>query len=108
MIQKEPSPKEEDSRISEPGLFLQLQTILEGFAHPFGHSVIAMGIGIKGNGIDLGHIDSAIRHDFFVRCDIHDLANDTAAIFTILVLNELAFQADRETPGSPAHPPVPP
>ena len=44
-----------------------------------------MGIGIKGNGIDLGHIDSAIRHDFFVRCDIHDLAHDAAAIFPALI-----------------------
>lgn len=32
-------------------LLFQLQTVPESIAHPFGDFVIAMGIGVKGNGI---------------------------------------------------------
>ena len=44
-------------------LFLQLQAVLEGLAHALRDPVIAVGIGVKGNGVHPGDIHLAVRHD---------------------------------------------
>ncbi len=47
-------------------LFLQLKAVFECFSDPLGDFVIAVGVGIKGNGVHQGHIDAIAVHDFFM------------------------------------------
>ena len=55
-----------------------------------------MRVGVKGDGVDLGHINFPVRHNAFIGSDIDYLADDAAAIFIVLILDESALQADRK------------
>ena len=55
-----------------------------------------MGVGVKCDGVDLRHINFSIHHNALVGGDIDHLADDAAAVCIVLILNELALQADRE------------
>lgn len=69
---------------------------MERLTHALGDFIIAMGVGVKGDGIDLGHINFSAHHDALISGDIDYLTDDAAAVFIILILNEPALQADRE------------
>ena len=55
-----------------------------------------MGVGVKGNGLNPRHVDSAVHHDVLIRGDVDHLADDATAIFPVLILDELTFQTDGE------------
>ena len=55
-----------------------------------------MGIRIKGDRIDEGHVKLPVRHNALVGSHIYNLADYAAAVLVRLVFNELAFQAKRE------------
>ncbi len=76
--------------------FLQRQAILERLADSFRDLIIAVRIGVEGDGIYKGHVDLTILHDALVRGDVYDLADHAAAVFRILVFDEFAFQTQRE------------
>ena len=55
-----------------------------------------MGVGVKGDGIDLRHINFSVRHNALVGSDIDYLTDDAASVFIVLILDEPALQADRK------------
>ena len=55
-----------------------------------------MGIGVKCDGVDQRHINFSVHHDALIGGDIDHLADDAASIFVVLILDELALQANRE------------
>ena len=55
-----------------------------------------MGVWVKCDGVDLGHINFSIHHNAFIGSDIDHLADDTASVFIVLILDEPALQANRE------------
>ena len=55
-----------------------------------------MGVGVKCDGVDLGHINFSIHHNTFIGSDIDHLADDAATVFIVLILDEFALQADRK------------
>lgn len=60
-------------------LLFQLQSVPESLAHALGDTVIAVGIGIEGDGVYPRYIHLAVHHDAFVGGDIHHLTDDAAA-----------------------------
>ena len=77
-------------------LLFQLQAVLEGLAHTLRNPVIAVGIGVEGDGVHPGDIHLAVRHDPLIGGDVHHPADDAAAILAALILDELALQAEGE------------
>ena len=43
-----------------------------------------------------GNIDLSINHHLFVCCNIHNFADDAAAVFTVLIFDKFTFQTNRE------------
>ena len=69
---------------------------MERLAHTLGDLVIAMGVGVKCDGVDLGHINFSVHHNAFISSDIDYLTDDAASVFIVLILDEPALQTDRE------------
>ena len=61
-----------------------------------GDFIIAVGVGVKCDGVDLRHINFPIPHNALIGSDIDHLADNAASVFTVLILDESAFQADRK------------
>lgn len=74
----------------------QLQTAAEGFADSFADPVIAVGILVKGDGIDLLHVDLAVGHHSFVGGDVHHPADRTDAMLAAFIAEVLTFEAERK------------
>ena len=55
-----------------------------------------MGVGVKCDGVDLRHINFSIHHNALIGSDIDHLADNAASVFTVLILDESALQADRK------------
>ena len=55
-----------------------------------------MGVGVKGDGVDLGHINFSVHHNAFIGSDIDYLTDDAASVFIVLILDEPALQTNRE------------
>ena len=72
-------------------LLFQLQAVAERFTHALGDLVIAMGVGVKGDGIDFRHINFSVHHNALIGSDIDYLTDDAAAILIVLILDELAL-----------------
>ena len=69
---------------------------MERLAHTLCNLVIAVGVGVKCDGVDLRHINFPIPHNALIGSDIDHLADDAASVFIVLILDEPALQADRE------------
>ena len=77
-------------------LLFQLQAVPESFAHAFGDFVVAMSIGVKGNGIHKRHIDFSVFHHMLIGSNIDHLTDDSATVFSALILNKFTCKADGE------------
>ena len=77
-------------------LLFQLSAISERFAHTRGDFIIAVGVGVKCDGVDLRHINFSIPHNALIGSDIDHLADNAASVFIVLILDEPALQADRK------------
>ena len=80
-------------------LLFQLQAVAERFTHALGDLVIAMGVGVKGDGIDFRHINFSVHHNALIGSDIDHLADDAASVFIVLILDESALQAEWKSAG---------
>ena len=77
-------------------LLFQLQAVVERLAHTLCDFIIAVGVGVKCDGVDLRHINFSIHHNAFIGSDIDHLTDDAASVFIVLILDEPALQADRK------------
>ena len=70
--------------------------ILQGLYAIGSGGFLGKGLGNRGDGIDLRHINFSVRHNALVGSDIDYLTDDAASVFIVLILDELALQTNRE------------
>ena len=83
-----------EAKLRGRGLFFKCKSVFESLADSLGYFVIAVGIRVESDSVYQRHIDFTVHKDFFIGGDIYDFADYAAAIFVVLIFDELTFQTE--------------